>query len=130
MDENDWLVTLIFLSEDDRQERADGAEAIGYLEGYASLTNTRILALKGGQSPEDPIELLFSFDTPEHKAEFRKLAAANEFTANKEEELSVPDESEIIRARPLPSVLPPDVAEHAAIVAMTICGGAEPGGES
>jgi len=32
MDENDWLVTLVFLSEDDKEERAAGAETIGYFE--------------------------------------------------------------------------------------------------
>jgi hypothetical protein len=130
MDENDWLVTLVFLSEDDKEERAAGAETIGYFEGFAFKTNTRILALRGGPSPADPIELLFSFDTPEHKAEFRKLAASNEFTAPAEEELSVPDEGEIRRAQPLGSVLPPDVATHAGLVAMTLTGCADPGGES
>ena len=130
MAENDWLVTLVFLSEDDQEERAAGAETIGYFEGFALLTNTLIAALKGGPSAEGPIELLFSFDTPEHKAEFLKLAASNEFTARDEEGWDVPDESEIRRAQPLGSVLRPDVATHAMLVAMTVAGGAEPAGES
>ena len=59
-DEDDWLCTLEFLPGDDPEGRLFGADIVGYLLGYAQLTNTRILALL-----DDPdasaYEFLFSF---------------------------------------------------------------------
>jgi hypothetical protein len=46
-DEEDWLCTIEFLPRDDPGARCFGAETIGYLFGYAQLTNTRTLALIG-----------------------------------------------------------------------------------
>lgn len=47
LDEADWIVLVEFLSPDDAEDRARGAEAIGYLFGYAQMTDTRMLALVG-----------------------------------------------------------------------------------
>jgi hypothetical protein len=46
-DEKGWLCTVEFLPTDDPEARLDGADIIGYLVGYANLTNTRSLALLG-----------------------------------------------------------------------------------
>jgi hypothetical protein len=65
-DEDDWLCTVEFLPSDDLEGRVFVADIIGYLFGYAQLTNTRTLALVG--DPEAcAYELLFSFSTPENK---------------------------------------------------------------
>jgi len=40
-DEKDWLWTVEFLPRDDPEARSFSAEIIGYLFGYAHLTNTR-----------------------------------------------------------------------------------------
>ena len=45
---------------------------IGYLVGYANLTNTRSLALLGDPDAS-AYELLFSFSSPEEKNEFLNL---------------------------------------------------------
>jgi len=44
-EEKDWLCTVEFLPRDDPEARSFSAEIIGYLFGYAHLTNTRSLAL-------------------------------------------------------------------------------------
>ena len=44
-DEKDWLCIVEFLPTDDPEARLFAAEIIGYLVGYANLTNTRSLAL-------------------------------------------------------------------------------------
>jgi len=46
-DEKDWLCTVEFLPSDDLEARLYSADIIGYLVGYAHLTNTRMLALLG-----------------------------------------------------------------------------------
>ena len=46
-DEKDWLCIVEFLPTDDPEARLFAAEIIGYLVGYANLTNTRSLALLG-----------------------------------------------------------------------------------
>jgi len=57
--------------------RAFSADIIGYLLGYAQLTNSRALALVG--DPEaGAYELLFSFATPGDKDEFLNLVRSNE----------------------------------------------------
>jgi len=52
------------------------AEIIGYLVGYANLTNTRSLALLGDPDAS-AYELLFSFSSPEEKNEFLNLVCSN-----------------------------------------------------
>ena len=46
-DEKDWLCIEEFLATDDPEARLFAADIIGYLVGYANLTNTRSLALLG-----------------------------------------------------------------------------------
>ena len=46
-DEDDWLCTVEFLPSNDPEGRVFGADIIGYLLGYAQLTNARALALVG-----------------------------------------------------------------------------------
>ena len=63
-DEEDWLCTVGFLPTDDPEPRLYSADIIGYLVGYADLSNTRSLALLGDPDASAH-ELLFSFSTPE-----------------------------------------------------------------
>jgi hypothetical protein len=63
-DEKDWLCTVGFLPTDDPEARLYSADIIGYLVGYADLSNTRSLALLGDPDVS-AYELLFSFSTPE-----------------------------------------------------------------
>jgi hypothetical protein len=76
-DEKDWLCTIEFLPTEDPEARLYGADIIGYLVGYANLTNTRSLALLGGPDA-GAYELLFSFSSPEEKNEFLNLVRSNE----------------------------------------------------
>jgi hypothetical protein len=62
--EKDWLCTIGFLPTDDLEARLYSADIIGYLVGYADLSNTRSLALLGDPDAR-AYELLFSFSTPE-----------------------------------------------------------------
>jgi len=71
-DEKDWLCTVEFLPSDDPEARSFSAEIIGYLFGYAHLTNTRSLALLGDPGA-NAYELLFSFSSPEEKEQFLDL---------------------------------------------------------
>ena len=65
-DEDDWLCTVEFLPGNDLESRILGAEIIGYLLGYAHLTNTRTLAV-AGDTRDDAYEILFSFASLEDK---------------------------------------------------------------
>ncbi len=80
-DEKDWLCTIEFLPTDDPEARLYGADIIGYLVGYANLTNTRSLALLGDPNA-GAYELLFSFSSPEEKNEFLNLVRSNEDMGN------------------------------------------------
>ena len=51
-DEKDWLCIVEFLPTDNPEARLFAADIIGYLVGYANLTNTRSLALLGDPTPE------------------------------------------------------------------------------
>jgi len=120
LEDKDWLVVVEFLSEDNTEERAQGAEAIGYYFGYAQLTNTRILALVG-----DPVghayELLFSFASADGKRRFLELLRSNELTDYDDENPpSVPSFEEIRDAQPIAMVLPEDVVRHAASISATL----------
>jgi hypothetical protein len=53
----------------DPEARLYSADIIGYLVGYAHLSNTRSLALRDASA----YELLFSFSTPEEKDQFLDL---------------------------------------------------------
>lgn len=120
-EETDWLCVIEFLPSDDEQDRAIGAEAIGYLFGYAQLTDTRMLALIG--DPEaGAYELLFSFVSPESRAEFLKLLDSDEYLGGAYEggEFGVPNANDIKAARPLAMVLPEDVMRQATLIATTL----------
>ena len=42
-DEDDWLCTVEFLPSNDLEDRALAADIVGYLLGYAQLTNVIVL---------------------------------------------------------------------------------------
>lgn len=52
INEPDWLCAVEFLNDEDTEGRDLAADTIGYLLGYARLTNTRSLALLGDPSAE------------------------------------------------------------------------------
>ena len=64
-DEKDCLCTVGFLLTNDPEARLYSAGIVGYLVGYADLSNTRALALLG--DPDTAYELFFSFSTPEEE---------------------------------------------------------------
>jgi hypothetical protein len=124
-DEEDWIVLIEFLVDYDEEDRARAAESIGYMLGYAQMTNTRMLALVGS-AKDNAYELLFSFDSPEHKAEFLRLLQSNDATRIEEEEILVPPQDEIDEAQPIAHVLPQDVLPHVLGIAAMLSGGIHP----
>jgi hypothetical protein len=124
-DEGDWLCTIEFLPCDDPEGRLFGADIVGYLVGYAQLTNTRVLALIGDPDAS-AYELLLSFSSPEQKNEFLNLVRSNEYLGNDYIiEFTPPTAKEIKNARPPGTVLPHDALTHAMLIAATLCVGAE-----
>ena len=107
IDEPDWLCAVEFLNDEDPEGRDLAADAIGYLLGYAHLTDTRSLALLG-----DPdmmaYEILFSFSSPSGKKRFLDLIRSNDELGNEyvENDLIEPVKEEIRDARPLAAILP------------------------
>jgi hypothetical protein len=119
-DEKDWLCIVEFLPTDNPEARLFAADIIGYLVGYATLTNTRSLALLGDPDAS-AYELLFSFRSPEEKNEFLNLVRSNEDMGNEYIiELTPPTTEEIRNARPLATVLPHDALTHAMLIAVTL----------
>ena len=127
--EADWLCTVEFLPTDP-EGRHFASEIIGYLFGYAQLTNTRALALLGDANA-NAYELLFSFSSPEEKARFLDLIRSNEDMGSDylENDFLPPTANEIKNARPLAMVLPRDVASQATLVAAALLMGSEFGRE-
>jgi hypothetical protein len=124
-DEKDWLCIVEFLPSDNPEARLFAADIIGYLVGYANLTNTRSLALLGDPDAS-AYELLFSFSSSEEKNEFLNLVRANEDMGNDYIiEFTQPTTEEIRDARPLATVLPHDALTHATLIAATVCAGRE-----
>ena len=80
-DEKDWLCIVEFLPSDNPEARLFAADIIGYLVGYANLTNTRSLALLGDPDAS-AYELLFSFSSPGEKNKFLNLVRSNEYMGN------------------------------------------------
>ena len=120
-DEKDWLCIVEFLPTDNSETRLFAADIVGYLVGYANLTNTRSLALLGDPDAS-AYEFLFSFSSPEEKNEFLNLVCSNEDMGNDYiTELTPPTTEEIRNARPLATVLPHDVLTHAMLIAVTLC---------
>jgi hypothetical protein len=124
-DEKDWLCIVEFLPTDDPEARLFAADVIGYLVGYANLTNTRSLALLGDPDAS-AYELLFSFSSSAEKNKFLNLVRSNEDMGNDYSvELTPPTAEEIRNARPLATVLPHDALTHAMLIAVTLCAGTE-----
>jgi len=120
-DEKDWLCIVEFLPTDNPEARLFAADIIGYLVGYANLTNTRSLALLADPDAS-AYELLFSFSSREEKSEFLNLVRSNEDMGNDYiTELTPPTTEEIRNARPLATVLPHDALTHAMLIAVTLC---------
>jgi len=120
-DEKDWLCIVEFLPTDNPEARLFAADTIGYLVGYANLTNTRSLALLGDPDAS-AYELLFSFSSPEEKNEFLNLVRSNEDMGKDYIiEFTPPTTEEMWNARPLAMVLPHDVLTHAMLIAVTLC---------
>ena len=106
--EDDWLCIVEFLPTDNPAARLFAADIIGYLVGYANLTNTRSLALLGDPDAS-AYELLFSFSSPEEKNEFLNMVRSNEDMGNDYIiELTPPTTEEIRNARPLATAPPHD----------------------
>ena len=125
-DETDWLCTVEFLPNDDPEARMFALDIIGYLFGYTHLTNTRSLTLVGDPDA-NAYELLFSFSWPEKKEQFLELVRSNLDMGNDyiENDLLAPTTEEIEVARPLATVLPEDILNHAALIAATVCAGTQ-----
>jgi hypothetical protein len=124
-DEKDWLCTIEFLPTDDPKARLYGADIIGYLVGYANLTNSRSLALLGDPDA-GAYELLFSFSSPAEKNEFLNLVRSNDDMGNDYiTEFTPPTAEEIRNARPLGTVLPHDALTLAMLIAVTLCAGTD-----
>ena len=119
LEERDWLVTLAMVDLTDQQDRAECGDFIGYLFGYAFLTNTRCLALVGDPSMVT-YELLFSFESPERKREFLALTNGNEITRAEPEEWMDPSPDEIRDARPMALVIPKDIMKRARLIATLV----------
>jgi hypothetical protein len=117
---------LIFNPADEPEARLSAAHIIGYLFGYAHLTNTRSLALLGDAEPS-AYELLFSFFSPAEKDQFHHLVRSNEDMGNEQIENDVmsPTIEEISDALPLATVLPQDVLSHATSIAAALCAAPE-----
>jgi hypothetical protein len=110
LDEEDWLVTVCPLpkDEDDPEGNLETLNWIGRLFGFATATNTRILALVG--DPELPAyEILLSFDSTENREEFLRLVEADGYADPSE--FTVPSRDEIAEARPIGRVFPIEQAE-------------------
>ena len=121
-DEDDWIVLIVFLPRYDAEDRERATEAIGYMFAYAQMTDTRMVALVGDPAA-DAYELLFSFSTPDNKAEFLRLLQSNDATACEDDEILVPRQTEIDAAQPIAHVLPADVMRQVTIVATMLLGG-------
>ena len=112
LDEDDWLVTICPLPkvEDDPEVNLETLNWIGRLFGFATATNTRMLALVG--DPELPAyEILFSFDCAENHQEFLRLVEADSYADASD--FTVPSRNEITEARPVGMVFP---REQAALI--------------
>ena len=126
LDENDWLCAVEFLPKDDLESQDVGAQVVGYLYGYAQLTNTRTVALMGDPDAE-AYEILFSFISPSAKQEFLSLVRGNPELGDPyiEDDLKVPSVTEIKHARPLASVLPSEILSRVFLVSTAVSGAAE-----
>jgi hypothetical protein len=121
IDEPDWLCAVEFLNDGDSEGRDLAANTIGYLLGYAYLTNTRSLALIGDRS-DMAYEILFSFSSPAEKERFLDLIRSNDDLGKEyvDNDLVQPTKHEIRDARPLATVLPQAALSRAILVATSV----------
>jgi len=124
IDEKDWLCTVELFPTDDPEARLFAADVVGYLMGYAQLTDTRSLALVG-DSADNAYEFLFSFSSPEGKNQFLELIRSNEDLGEAyiENDLIFPTPEEIGRALPVAKVLPEDILCRATLIVASLCSG-------
>ena len=122
IDEPDWLCAVEFLNDEDPEGRDLAADTIGYLLGYAHLTNTRSLALIGDPM-EMAYEILFSFSSSAEKNRFLDLIRSNDELGNEyvDNDLIKPVKDEIRDARPLAAVSPQIALTRALLVATIVC---------
>ena len=122
INEPDWLCAWEFLNDEDPEGRDLAADTIGYLLGYAHLTNTRSLALIGDPD-EMAYEILFSFSSSTEKERFLNLIRSNDQLGNEyiENDLIQPVKDEIRIAQPLAKVLPQTALTRAILVATAVC---------
>ena len=123
INEPDWLCAVEFLNDEDPEGRELAADTIGYLLGYAHLTNTRSLALIG-DSAEMAYEILFSFSSPLEKARFLDLIRSNDDLGSEyvDNDLVQPVKDEIRSAQPLATILPQTALTRALLIATTVSG--------
>ena len=126
IDEPEWLCAWEFLNDEDPEGRDLAADTIGYLLGYAQLTNTRSLALIGDPD-EMAYEILFSFSSSAGKERFLDLIRSNDELGNEyiANDLIRPVKEEIREAQPLAAVLPQSALTRALIVATFVSGSAQ-----
>ena len=123
IDEPDWLCAVEFLNDEDPEGRDLAADTIGYLLGYAHLTNTRTVALIGDPNAM-AYEILFSFSSRVEKERFLDLIRSNDDLGSEyvDTDLIQPVKDEIRIARPLAEVLPRTALTRAILVATTVSG--------
>jgi hypothetical protein len=121
INEKDWLCAVEFLNDEDPEGRDLAADTIGYLLGYAHLTNTRTVALIGDPNAM-AYEILFSFSSRVEKERFLDLIRSNDDLGNEyvDTDLIQPVKDEIRIARPLAEVLPRTALTRAILVATTV----------
>jgi hypothetical protein len=81
-----------------------------------------------GDRKDEAYEILFSFSSSDNKRQFLDLVRTNENFGDSyiNEDLKVPTSAEIVKARPLSIVLPPDVLGHATLIAASLSAGSTP----
>jgi hypothetical protein len=126
INEPDWLCAWEFLNDEDPEGRDLAADTIGYLLGYAHLTNTRSLALVGDPD-EMAYEILFSFSSPADKARFLDFIRSNDQLGNEYivNDLIQPVKEEIRDAQPIAAVLPQSALARVLMVAAFVSGPAQ-----
>jgi hypothetical protein len=116
-DEEDWFCIVEFLPTDNPHARLFAADIIGYLVGYANLTNTRSLALLGDPDAST-YEILFSFSS-QKTTELPNLVRSNEDMGNEyiiETVAQIVAQERAYTARSLPS-FGQQIPEPAAVAA-------------
>jgi hypothetical protein len=124
IDEKDWLCMIEFLLRYSDEDRARGAETIGYLFAYASMTDTRMVALLSDPGA-DCYEFLLSFNSDANKEKFLRLVQSNELTETEPELIMVPSRDEIADAGPLGSVLSEEVLRQVYFISASVVAGTD-----